>query len=170
MRNESSPIWYRWALAEVGVRETPGPKSTPRIMAYREIGKTPLGGEDGAVPWCAIFVNAALEAAGVRSTRSGMARSYERSPGFVKLAGPALGAITCKWRNSPKSGLGHVGFYAGHDTRGRVVLIGGNQGDSVSKASFDPGQITGFFWPKGQPLPAIGKVAAGSAVASATEV
>lgn len=124
---------------------------------------------DSVVPWCAIFVNAALEASGVKGSRSGMARSYERSADFVKLKGPALGAVVTKWRTSPKSGLGHVGFYAGHDTRGRVVLVGGNQSDAVSKASFDPGQITGYWWPKGQPLPVVGQVA-GAAIASATEV
>lgn len=166
----STPAWFRWALAELGTKETPGSKSTAQILEYRTIGKTPLAGEDSIVPWCAIFTNACLEASGIKGTRSGMARSYERSPDFVKLAGPALGAIVCKWRNSPKSGLGHVGFYAGHDTRGRVVLVGGNQSDAVSKASFDPAQLTGYFWPKGQPLPVIGKVNAGAAVASATEV
>ena len=166
----SSPAWYRWALAEAGVKEKPGRGSNPRILEYRNIGKTPLAGDDSDVPWCAIFVNAALEASGVKGTRSGMARSYERSTDFVKLKGPALGAVVTKWRTSPKSGLGHVGFYAGHDTRGRVVLVGGNQGDSVSKASFDPGQITGYWWPKGQPLPVVGQVNAGAAIASATEV
>ena len=166
----SSPAWYRWALAEAGVKEKPGRGSNPRILEYRTIGKTPLAGDDSDVPWCAIFVNAALEASGVKGTRSGMARSYERSTDFVKLKGPALGAVVTKWRTSPKSGLGHVGFYAGHDTRGRVVFLGGNQGDSVSRASFDPGQVTGYWWPKGQPLPIVGQVNAGAAIASATEV
>lgn len=166
----STPAWYNWAVREVGQKEVPGRGSNPRILEYRKIGKTPLAGEDSLVPWCAIFVNAALEAVGIRGTRSGMARSYERSSDFVKLPGPALGAVVTKWRSSPKSGLGHVGFYAGHDARGRVVFLGGNQGDAVSKASFDPTQVTGYWWPKGQPLPKVGKVDAGAAVASATEV
>ena len=166
----ATPAWYRWAVAELGQKEVPGRASNPRIMEYRTIGKTPLAGEDGVVPWCAIFVNAALEAVGIRGTRSGMARSYERSSDFVKLPGPAVGAIVTKWRGKPTSGLGHVGFYVGHDARGRVVFLGGNQGDAVSRASFDPAQITGYWWPKGQPLPKVGKVDAGAAVASATEV
>lgn len=87
---------------------------------------------------------------------------------FVRLAGPALGAVVCKWRNSPKSGLGHVGFYAGHDTRAVSSSSAATSPTPVSKASFDPAQLTGYFWPKGQPLPAIGKVNTGVAVASAT--
>lgn len=58
----------------------------------------------------------------------------------MRLVGPALGAVVTKWRGSAKSGLGHVGFYAGHDRAARVVFLGGNQGDSVSRASFDPTQ------------------------------
>ena len=50
--------WLAWARGELGVRETPGPVSTKRILDYRAIAGIHLGGEDGVVPWCAIFVNA----------------------------------------------------------------------------------------------------------------
>jgi uncharacterized protein (TIGR02594 family) len=170
MTTATKPAWYVWATRELGQKEVPGRGSNPRILEYRKIGKTPLAGDDSDVPWCAIFINAALEGVGVKGTRSGMARSYERSTDFVRLAGPAEGAIVTKWRGSPKSGLGHVGFYVGHDANGRVVFLGGIQGDAVSRASFKPGEITGYWWPKGVALPKVGVIKLGAAVNTATEV
>ena len=76
-------------------------------------------------PWCAIFVNACLEAVGVRGTRSAMARSFERDRNFLRLSGPALGAIATMW-----TGTGHVFFYLGESEQG-VLALGGNQSDRV---------------------------------------
>lgn len=157
------PDWLRWARAELGEREVPGKKSNARIIEYRTIGMTTddAGTEDGSRPWCADFTNAALEASGVHGTRSGMARSFERSDHFVKLSGPALGCIVTFWRESKASGKGHVGFYVG-ETANRVRVIGGNQADAVSIAAFSRETakfgISGYYWPAGVPLPDVGAI------------
>jgi len=39
-------------------------------------------------PWCAIFVNACLERAGMPGTRSAVARSFEYDTHFVGLHSP----------------------------------------------------------------------------------
>lgn len=154
------PPWYLWAIGELGEKETPGPKSNQRIIEYRQIGHTSddKATEDGSRPWCADFVNAALEASGVRGTRSGMAQSFARSADFVKLDGPALGAIAVFWRGKKTSGQGHVLFYD-HETETKVGGIGGNQADSVSRASFGRNApsfgLLGYWWPKSVPLPKI---------------
>lgn len=154
----AAPEWWAWALKELGVAETPGPASTDRILDYRRLAHVPLAGEDGAVPWCAIFVNAALESCGIPGTRSGLARSFASSPQFVPLAGPALGAVAVFWRGAKSGALGHVGFYAG-ESAGTVSTLGGNQGDRVSLAAFPregkSSGLLGYFWPSGQPLPVI---------------
>jgi uncharacterized protein (TIGR02594 family) len=146
--------WLDAALREAraGVREVAGPKSHPRIIEYRRLAHVPLEGDDGKVPWCAIFTNAMLEGANVPGTRSGLARSYTRSDRFTRLPAPALGAITVL--ASPKRGpsAGHVGFYVGEDGL-FVYLCGGNQNDAVNVSAYRKAQLIGHFWPQGVALP-----------------
>jgi uncharacterized protein (TIGR02594 family) len=146
------PPWLAWARAELGVRETPGPVSTKRIMEYRAIAGIRLGGDDGAVPWCAIFVNAALVKAGDPGSRNAMARGFLRWG--RSLAGPAKGAIVVL--SSSRGPLsGHVGFYVG-ETATHLRLLGGNQSDAVSIASFPKSKLLGYRWPSGAAAPKIG--------------
>ncbi len=165
------PRWASWALREVGQREVAGKASNPRIIEYRRIGGCELPGEDSAVPWCAIFVNAALRASGVAGTGNAMARGFERSKNFVKLDGPALGAIVTYWRDSPKSGLGHVNIYLGHVGAGdaQIACVGGNQSDAVSIANYGTSRRVGYYWPVNVPLPKIGRVAYAGKAALAAE-
>jgi uncharacterized protein (TIGR02594 family) len=109
-------------------------------------------------PWCAIFVNACLELCGVPGTRSPAARSFEHHKNFVKLEGPALGAVATFWRKSPGAGIGHVSFYCGTDTKGRHIGLGGNQSDCVCPAPMDMSRHVGWWWPASLPLPEGGVV------------
>ncbi len=142
--------WMTWAAKEVGFHEI---GENQGLGKYTALAKT---GEDGD-PWCAIFVNAGLETSGVRGTRSAMARSFEHDPNFVKLDGPAFGAITTLWRGSPGSGLGHVFFYLGENDRG-ILALGGNQSDQVCRQYEPRNRVVGYFWPKSVPLPRTGKI------------
>jgi uncharacterized protein (TIGR02594 family) len=63
---------------------------------------------------------------------------------FVKLAGPALGAIAVKKRN----GGGHVTFVAGRTRGGALACCGGNQNDEVNISPYREDVLVGFFWPK----------------------
>jgi len=158
---DSAPIWFKWMLHEIGVREYPGPTSNPRIIAYRQMAKINIQGDDSVVPWCAIFANAALEVNGIIGTRNPAARSFENNPNFVRLPGPALGAIVTYWRVSRSSGEGHVNFYRGEIPQ-RIYGGGGNQGDSVTIASFpriSPSfGVTGYWWPKSVPIPVVAPI------------
>ena len=145
------PRWLIEATKDIGFRER---GVNLGIEQFIDEAHTGHPGD----PWCSIFVCAKLEECGVRSTRSAMARSFERSPHFVRLPGPALGAIATFWRGSPSSGSGHVNFYAGTDEHGRHIGIGGNQSDRVSAAVMDMRRSTGWWWPKNEPLPPIGAV------------
>src|SRR5262245_35505136 len=87
-----------------------------------------------------------------------MARSFENHKNFVRLDGPALGAIATFWRGSPSVGTGHVNFYAGTLADGRHIGVGGNQSDRVSAAVMDMTRHTGWWWPKGEPQPVVGTV------------
>jgi uncharacterized protein (TIGR02594 family) len=144
------PPWLAKAESYLGFHERPGNRGIEEFIALAKCG---AGGD----PWCAIFVNACLEAAGVRGTRSAMARSFERDGNFVKLAGPALGAVTTMWRGSPSSGSGHVFFYLGENGNG-VLALGGNQSDEVCRQYELRARITGHWWPKTAALPKVGRI------------
>jgi uncharacterized protein (TIGR02594 family) len=145
------PAWMMKALDELGQREVAGAASNPRIIQYRKMGKTPLGGDDGKVPWCAIFTNAMLETVGVSGSGSAMARSYVSSKEFRRLDRPMLGCVAVKSSNrGPASG--HVGFYVGEDGL-FIYLVGGNQNDEVNISPFRKKEFVGFYWPRGQPEP-----------------
>jgi len=149
MASVDTPEWLVTALAHVGLREIAGAKHEPRILAlWRKLG---LPIRDDETPWCAGFVGAMLEDAGIRSTRSAAARSYQSWGG--QLAQPARGAIVVFWRGSPTSWSGHVGFVVGRDARNRLMVVGGNQGNAVSIAPFDTGRVLSYRWPTALPPP-----------------
>lgn len=52
-----------------------------------------------------------------------------------------------------RKGGGHVGLVEGRDQFGRLLVIGGNQGDAVSLAAFETARVLGYRWPVGVPLP-----------------
>lgn len=167
-----APKWLELAAAEIGQREVAGARSNPRIVAYRDMAGIKLGGDDGVVPWCAIFVNAMLTRACVKGSGSGMARSFASSKDFEMLAAPMVGCITVISSNrGPASG--HVFFYTGENGL-LLQALGGNQDDAVSVSMFQKKRLVGHFWPKGVPHPAapydkpVKVVSRGKKVAAAT--
>lgn len=154
--------WMNWAEGEIGQKEVPGRGSNPRIMEYRKIAQIPLDGDDSDVPWCKIFVNAAMHTAGLPIQNNAMALSIKNDPDFVELDGPAYGCIVAYWRGSPGSGTGHIGFYCGETPEGRILTLGGNEGDMVKKAFFPKNSrsfgLVGFYWPASIPDPEGGAV------------
>ena len=147
---QAIPPWVAWGLREIGFHERPGNRGIERYIALAHCGSA-------GDPWCAIFANAGLEASGIRGTRSALARSFEHSKHFVRLPGPAFGAITTMWRGSPSAVAGHVFYYLGENDRG-VLALGGNQSDQVRKQYEPPARIVGYFWPASQPVPNVGKI------------
>jgi hypothetical protein len=87
---DEAPQWYKLAFEEIGVHEE-GNNSGPKLAHYRQLAQCGIDHD----PWCAIFVNAMLASCTppVPGTRSPSSQSFRSSPNFVKLAGPALGAI-----------------------------------------------------------------------------
>jgi uncharacterized protein (TIGR02594 family) len=99
---------------------------------------------------CAAFVNAVLERAGHRGSRSFAARPFE-SWG-VGLPAPALGAIATKKRTS-SAWQGHTRLVFGANVT-QVFLLGGNQSDAVNVAAFKRSEIVTYCWSADVPLPA----------------
>lgn len=139
------PAWLTEARKHIGVKEIPGAKHEPKILGWWKAIKR--GGiKSDAVPWCAAYVGGCLEAVGIISSRFESARSY-LSWG-VPLTHPVVGCVVVFGR----AGGGHVGFAVGRDTRGRLLILGGNQGDKVSIAPFEASRVLGYRWPQAVPV------------------
>src|SRR5690606_38494629 len=102
----SSLPWIDEARKWLGLKEGKGSKSNPQIIKWWDLIKT--GFKDDETAWCAGFVGGVLETVGIKSTRSGMARSY--NSWGVKVANPCFGCIAVFWRGSISGSLGHVAF------------------------------------------------------------
>jgi uncharacterized protein (TIGR02594 family) len=138
------PAWLAAAWAEFGVREAAGASDEPAVLRYfREAGHGEITHD--ATPWCAAFLGAVLQRAGLNGTGSLMARSYL---GWGEVLDAArIGSIVVLSRGDDPS-AGHVGLYVGA-AKERVFLLGGNQGDAVSVEAFDAGRVLGYRWPNG---------------------
>lgn len=147
------PAWLTLASHDLGTVEGIGKANNPKVVAYfKDAGFA--GVKDDATAWCAAFVNAMLERAGRRGSRSLAARSFE---GWgVGLTEPALGCIATKKRGN-SSWQGHTGFVVGAN-KDQIFLLGGNQGDKVSVAAFKRSEFTAFRWPADVPLPVASKL------------
>ena len=146
MSDALDPPWIKEARAQIGTREIKGPVHEPKILAWWRAIK--LGGiKDDETPWCAAFVGGCLEAVGIRSTRSGAARSYEAWGS--RLAAPLYGCVVVFSRD----GGGHVGFVVGQDKAGNLMVLGGNQGDAVNVKAFERRRVVAYRWPIDLPAP-----------------
>lgn len=140
------PAWIVEAEKYIGTREIRGPRHEPQILAWwRRILRG--GIKDDETPWCSAFVGAMFEDVGIRSTRFESARSWETWG--RPLARPVYGCVVTFVR---PGGGGHVGFVVGQDEHGNLLVLGGNQRDSVNVMTFDRRRVTSYRWPNGVPL------------------
>lgn len=139
------PAWIIEGEKHLGQKEYPGAANNPWIVSLWKLIKR--GGiKADAVPWCAAYVGGCLEAVGIKSTRFESAKSY--LTWGVKLTRPVYGCIAVFSR----AGGGHVGFVVGSDGKGRLLILGGNQGDAVSIAPIEGKRAVGYRWPAGIPV------------------
>lgn len=145
-----APLWLQFSLDHIGLREAPGAKNNPELVALIKDVAPDYQNDD--TPWCAGWMSLSLARAGEKPTsRPLWALSYadtEHEP-VVRLAGPALGAIAVKKRN----GGGHVTMVAGRTRGGALACCGGNQDNMVNVSPYNPAVFLGFYWPKGVALP-----------------
>lgn len=122
----------------LGLREAPGVKSHPFILAALQLDAAWPQGDD--VPWCSAFPNAINFLLGLPRSHSLAARSWLKVGTAVTIEEARAGFdIVVLERGAG----GHVGYYAGH-SHSAVMILGGNQGDAVSIAAFDRARILGI--------------------------
>lgn len=139
--------WLTEAFEHLGLKEVPGSKHNPAVVDFWRRGKAGDYTSDETA-WCAAFVSACLEDAGVRSARTGWALSYLN---WGTRVSAAVGAVVVFER----TGGGHVGFVVGRTRNNELVVLGGNQSNAVNKAAFPVGRARGYRWPKDVPLPTV---------------
>lgn len=120
--------------------------------------------DDSQLPWCGAFVAHCLRLSGLTPPANWFRASAYATYG-TKLPKPVLGCIGVMTRE----GGGHVGFVAGKDNAGNILMLGGNQGDSVKISAFKPHKFTAFVWPNSVFLPAWQELPILSAALSASE-
>lgn len=132
--------WIAEGRKHVGLKEIKGLKHNPKIINWL----VSLKGwwKDDETPWCGTFVAYCLKTAGVSYPKA-----WYRALDFLnygaKLSKPAYGCVAIKARK----GGGHVCFVVGRDAKsGKLVCLGGNQGDAVSYALYEESDFVEFRW------------------------
>lgn len=140
--NWSRLEWMRAAEGEIGVAEVEGAKHNPRIIEYHRA--CTLKATEDEIPWCSSFANWVMLQVSIKGTRDARARSWLNWG--VAIDEPIFGCIVV-FSRPPNPASGHVAFYVGKATNGRIRVLGGNQSNRVSIASYDPGRVLGYRLP-----------------------
>lgn len=133
--------WYDLAREQLGVKEVAGAGSSKTVLSYFEDAQHAAIKDDG-VAWCAAFAGAMLARAGYKPSGSLMARSY--LTWGAKIDKPRKGCVVVLKRGAAPSG--HVGF-ADSWNGSSIKILGGNQGNAVTIASFPRSSVLGYRWP-----------------------
>lgn len=134
MRTE--PAYLTEARKHIGLREISGTLHNKTIQSW--LRKLRAWWDDDETPWCGVFVAHCVGASGLPLPANWMrARSWLNWGVSCK---PSVGAVVIFERQ----GGGHVGFIVGRDNTGRLLVLGGNQGNAVSIAPFAMNRVIGY--------------------------
>jgi putative chitinase len=135
-----TPLHYRLAEADVGIREWPGARDNPLVVKYfADVGHSWV--DDDETAWCAAFTGSMLERTKQKSTGKLNARSYlQWGDEVASLDDARKGDVIVMWRVARDAWQGHVGFYVAHD-RTTVTLISGNMKNRVGMDKFARSRI-----------------------------
>jgi uncharacterized protein (TIGR02594 family) len=150
------PPWLKIALDErkKGVAEISGPGANPRIVEYLKTTRLPpAAAESDETHWCSAFVNWCFEQCGIKGIGSPAAQSWL---GFGdRMVTPCKGCVVV-FNRPPDPFSGHVAFYIG-DAPGKhggdIAVLGGNQGDAITIATYPRKRLLGFRWPSKEDYP-----------------
>ncbi len=149
-----TPAWLAIAESHIGTTELPGTGSNPTIMGWAAkvlTGWVKTFFTDDDIPWCALFVNACLDAVDLKGTNSLAALSF--ADWGRPLGKPVLGALMVFQR----PGGHHAGFYVGQSAT-HYRILGGNQSNSVNLAWLAKDRLIAIRWPRCCPIPDDGPI------------
>lgn len=109
------------------------------LMEYMADGGVNM--DPATTAWCAGYVNGTLGKAGFKGTGSLAARSFLKW-GVEVTGKPEYGDIMVFSRGDDEN-AGHVGFFGGYDESGNMLILGGNQNDTVSITARNGSKLIG---------------------------
>ena len=154
--------WIETARKLIGLKEDPRKgytiKTIPEMWDFvnTKIGQTQRLKEKAwdidDTAWCGLFVAYVLaqhdDLVKHIPVSYPVARSWANAG--TKLKKPAYGSIAVFSRGN---GMGHVGFVVGEDKVGNLMILGGNQSDSVSITPISKSRLLCCVWCGTQALP-----------------
>lgn len=140
---------FELAQRFIGVRELPGAADTPLIQWWLSLCGMGAHAHD-EVPWCSAFANGIAWILRLPRSNSAAARSWLGVGQAVSIDQAVVGndVVVLKRGEGRQPGPevlaapGHVGFFAGREGD-RVLVLAGNQSNSVNVASFPADQVLG---------------------------
>ena len=144
-----STSMFKVASKFIGMKEIPGVAANPQIVAMLRLEDPSITQDE--VAWCSAFVNYIAWLLGFERSQSLAARSWllVGTPTKIEDAHAEDDVVIFKRGTGVQPGPdviaapGHVGLFAGI-TNGRILVLGGNQGDSVSIESFSTDLVLGI--------------------------
>lgn len=135
--------WLAEARSHIGLREIPGAQTAPTIQRW--LADLGAWWRDDETPWCGVAVAAWMRAAGIEPPPNWFRAKAWLAFG-MPLSEPVAGCVVVFER----PGGGHVGLVTGVDQIGRLLVLGGNQGNAVSEVPFARERVLGYRWPPNQ--------------------
>lgn len=132
----------------IGLREVPGAVSNPAVLAMLRLDASWV--EDDETAWCSAFANEVAKRLRLPRSKSLAARSWllVGIPIPIEAAQPGMDVVVFKRGGGGQPGPtvikapGHVAFFKALEGD-RVRVVGGNQGDAVTEATFPLSQVLG---------------------------
>lgn len=132
----------------VGMKELPGEKDNPFVMAFLTLDQSWPSHDE--TPWCSGFANFVAWLLRLPRSKDLRARSWLLVGQSVRIEDAQVGFDVVVLRRGEAGDAGpdvidapgHVGFYAGQDDM-HVLVLGGNQGNSVNVARFHHSKVLG---------------------------
>lgn len=146
--------WVNEGRAKIGTYEIKGAKHNPLIvamwtLAFQATGKKQWINDDETA-WCGAFTAYCLAKANLQKH---IPKDFYRAKAWAEvgtpLNKPAYGCIVVFNRN----GGGHVGIVVGVDSKGNLMVLGGNQSDAVNIKPFAVNRVLAYRWCGTQKVP-----------------
>jgi len=141
----TEPKWIEIARKDIGIKEIPGAKHNSIIMGWLKKLKSWIVTDED--PWCGTFCAHCMQEAGYAYPAK-YYRALEWLTWGEHLQQPMVGCVAVFTR----TGGGHVGFVVGKDSSGRILVLGGNQGNQVCITPFETSRVAGYRFPSRYPF------------------
>jgi uncharacterized protein (TIGR02594 family) len=141
------PPWLLFLRQHDGLAEVPGLTTNPVILQW--LRQMRAWWDDDETPWCGVAMDAAFRHAKIDPPKA----SY-RAMSWAEWGSPLVKCIRGCVAVLSRKGGAHVCVVDSIDQRGRIMAWGGNQGNRISLAPFEPIRIVARRWPPGVAYPA----------------